>query len=78
MLIILMLMLVVEVKGYFIKQLVNLFFSDYVAMNLHPMNARRVFPCMDEPSLRSRITFTFNNMEYETMVSNSLLQAESQ
>ncbi|OWR41739.1 aminopeptidase N like protein [Danaus plexippus plexippus] len=62
-------------NGLYLGQYDN---SDYVAMNLHPMNARRVFPCMDEPSLRSRITFTFNNMEYETMVSNSLLQAESQ
>nr|ASU92549.1 glutamine aminopeptidase-like protein 11 [Achaea janata] len=49
----------------------------YVAMNLHPTNARRVFPCMDEPTEVSIISFTFNNMEYTNLVSNSLLEENS-
>ncbi|XP_041970735.1 membrane alanyl aminopeptidase-like [Aricia agestis] len=51
---------------------------DYIAMNLHPTNARRVFPCMDEPTEASTISFTFNNMEYNNMISNSLLMDNSQ
>ncbi|CAG5041313.1 unnamed protein product [Parnassius apollo] len=47
-------------------------------MNLHPANARRVFPCVDEPSEATTISFTFNNVQYDHMVMNSMLEEGSQ
>ncbi|XP_053604247.1 membrane alanyl aminopeptidase-like isoform X2 [Plodia interpunctella] len=52
--------------------------NTYVAMNLHPTNARRVFPCMDEPTEASTISFTFNNLNYNHLVGNSMLVENSQ
>lgn len=49
-----------------------------MAMNLHPTNARRVFPCMDEPNLATTIAFTFENMEYSNLILNSMLATDSQ
>ncbi|KAM3967321.1 membrane alanyl aminopeptidase [Aphomia sociella] len=51
--------------------------NNYLAMNLHPTNARRVFPCMDEPTESSTISFTFNGLNYNHIVSNALLQENS-
>ncbi|XP_026755599.2 aminopeptidase N-like [Galleria mellonella] len=48
--------------------------STYIAMNLYPTNARRVFPCMDEPTASSDITFSFKNLNYNFILSNSLLE----
>ncbi|XP_048007237.1 aminopeptidase N-like isoform X1 [Leguminivora glycinivorella] len=45
--------------------------SDYYAMNLHATNARRVFPCMDELTEPSTISFTFNNIPYNNIFMNS-------
>ncbi|XP_014370589.2 membrane alanyl aminopeptidase [Papilio machaon] len=50
----------------------------YLAMNLHPTYARRVFPCIDEPNQSSTIRFTFNNIEYDNLVVNSMLEDNSQ
>ncbi|XP_048007238.1 aminopeptidase N-like isoform X2 [Leguminivora glycinivorella] len=44
---------------------------DYYAMNLHATNARRVFPCMDELTEPSTISFTFNNIPYNNIFMNS-------
>ncbi|XP_063360349.1 aminopeptidase N-like [Cydia amplana] len=44
---------------------------DYLAMNLHATNARRVFPCMDELTEPSTISFTFNNIPYNNIFMNS-------
>ncbi|XP_063619790.1 aminopeptidase N-like [Cydia splendana] len=44
---------------------------DYMAMNLHATNARRVFPCMDELTEPSTISFTFNNIPYNNIFMNS-------
>ncbi|XP_013184638.1 membrane alanyl aminopeptidase isoform X2 [Amyelois transitella] len=52
--------------------------NTYVAMNLYPTNARRVFPCMDEPTEASVISFTFNNLNYNHLISNSMLEENSQ
>ncbi|CAK1599087.1 unnamed protein product [Parnassius mnemosyne] len=52
--------------------------NTYLAMNLHPANARRVFPCVDEPSEATTISFTFNNVQYDHMVMNSMLEDNSQ
>lgn len=41
-------------------------------MNLHPFNARRVFPCMDEPNLLTNaLSFTFEDMDFNTVLTNS-------
>lgn len=50
-------------------------FSSYLAMNLHPTYARRVFPCMDEPFVPNTgplITINFNNPEYNNIIANSV------
>ncbi|XP_045765828.1 aminopeptidase N-like [Maniola jurtina] len=49
--------------------------NEYIAMNLHPTNARRVFPCMDEPNLSARyLTFTFKDMDnFARLLTNSRL-----
>ncbi|KAJ8733124.1 hypothetical protein PYW08_001422 [Mythimna loreyi] len=52
--------------------------DSYVAMNLHPTYARRVFPCMDEPTEASSMSFTFNNLDYTHLISNSQLEDNSQ
>ncbi|XP_026755769.2 aminopeptidase N-like isoform X2 [Galleria mellonella] len=51
----------------------------YIAMNLHPTHARRVFPCMDELTQASntRISFTFNGLDAYTIVTNSKTQGNS-
>ncbi|CAH0605710.1 unnamed protein product [Chrysodeixis includens] len=49
----------------------------YVGMNLHPIYARRVFPCMDEPALTSKFKFTFHGLDYTNIVSNSQLEDNS-
>ncbi|XP_026737103.1 membrane alanyl aminopeptidase-like isoform X2 [Trichoplusia ni] len=49
----------------------------YVGMNLHPIYARRVFPCMDEPTLTAKFKFTFKNLNYQHIVSNSALEDNS-
>ncbi|CAB3260804.1 unnamed protein product [Arctia plantaginis] len=46
----------------------------YLAMNLHPTYARQVFPCMDEPTEQAVIKFTYNNVEFNTLLSNSQLE----
>ncbi|CAK1546282.1 unnamed protein product [Leptosia nina] len=44
----------------------------YVAMNLHPTNARRVFPCIDEPNVQTTISFTFAGVNtYTNVIANS-------
>lgn len=45
--------------------------SQYVGMNLFPTNARRVFPCMDELQASTMISFTFENVPFTEIVSNS-------
>ncbi|CAG9795011.1 unnamed protein product [Diatraea saccharalis] len=40
-------------------------------MNLHPTNARRVFPCIDEPTETPLISFTINDVNYQNLISNS-------
>ncbi|KAI8424610.1 hypothetical protein MSG28_003044 [Choristoneura fumiferana] len=50
---------------------------NYLAMNLHATNARRVFPCMDELTEASTISFTFNNIPYNNIVMNSRLEDNS-
>ncbi|XP_075971877.1 membrane alanyl aminopeptidase-like isoform X2 [Anticarsia gemmatalis] len=52
--------------------------NSYLAMNLHPIYARRVFPCIDEPTASSMIRFTFNGLDYTHLVSNSMLEENSQ
>ncbi|KAJ8727740.1 hypothetical protein PYW07_001859 [Mythimna separata] len=52
--------------------------NSYVAMNLHPTYARRVFPCMDEPTELSIMSFTFNDLDYTHLISNSQLEENSQ
>ncbi|XP_050343836.1 aminopeptidase N-like [Nymphalis io] len=52
--------------------------TDYIAMNLHATNARRVFPCMDEPNLSTITTFTFEDMGYETVLTNAMLAPDSE
>ncbi|XP_061710734.1 aminopeptidase N-like isoform X2 [Cydia pomonella] len=47
---------------------------NYLAMNLHATNARRVFPCMDELTEPSTISFTFNNIPYNNIFMNSALE----
>ncbi|XP_072939971.1 membrane alanyl aminopeptidase-like [Epargyreus clarus] len=61
-------------KGLFIS---NFNEVKYLAMNLHPINARRVFPCIDEPNILSTVTFTFNDTDFNHMVANSLLEENS-
>ncbi|RVE43926.1 hypothetical protein evm_011437 [Chilo suppressalis] len=48
---------------------------DYLAMNLFPTNARRVFPCIDEPTETSIISFTINEAPYANIISNTQLEA---
>ncbi|KAH9643211.1 hypothetical protein HF086_012873 [Spodoptera exigua] len=50
----------------------------YLAMNLHPTYARRVFPCMDEPTEGSVISFSFEGLDYTHLISNSMLEENSQ
>ncbi|XP_045494179.1 aminopeptidase N-like [Colias croceus] len=46
----------------------------YVAMNLHPTNARRVFPCIDEPNVHTTISFNFAGINnYQHVIANSIL-----
>ncbi|XP_052740779.1 aminopeptidase N-like [Bicyclus anynana] len=53
--------------------------EEYIAMNLHPTNARRVFPCMDEPNLRSvAVTFNFIDMGFEHLMTNTALAGDSE
>ncbi|XP_047528953.1 membrane alanyl aminopeptidase-like [Vanessa atalanta] len=52
--------------------------TNYIAMNLYPTHARRVFPCMDEPNLSTITTFTFENMGYENIITNAMTAPESQ
>ncbi|RVE40353.1 hypothetical protein evm_014997 [Chilo suppressalis] len=47
----------------------------YLAMNLFPTNARRVFPCIDEPTETSIISFTINEAPYANIISNTQLEA---
>ncbi|XP_034830016.1 aminopeptidase N-like [Maniola hyperantus] len=49
--------------------------NEYIAMNLHPTNAKRVFPCMDEPNLSARyFSFTFEDMDnFARLLTNSRL-----
>ncbi|KAJ0178636.1 hypothetical protein K1T71_005411 [Dendrolimus kikuchii] len=54
------------------------FDTSYIGMNLHPTHARRVFPCMDEPTEASTIRFTFDNMGYTNLIGNSLLEDNSE
>lgn len=49
-----------------------------MGMNLHPIFARRVFPCMDEPTLTAKFKFTFKNLNYQHIVSNSALEDNSE
>ncbi|XP_068631137.1 membrane alanyl aminopeptidase-like [Battus philenor] len=51
--------------------------NTYLAMNLHPTFARRVFPCVDEPTESSNIRFTINNVQYDNIVMNSMLEENS-
>ncbi|KAG6458907.1 hypothetical protein O3G_MSEX011116 [Manduca sexta] len=51
--------------------------NPYIAMNLHPTNARRVFPCMDEPTEASTITISFKNIEQTNIVANADLDASN-
>ncbi|CAH2217442.1 jg25470, partial [Pararge aegeria aegeria] len=61
--------------GIFLGQLDD---DEYIAMNLHPNNARRVFPCMDEPNLLTTgLSFTFNDMGFDTILSNTQLVPDS-
>lgn len=46
-------------------------------MNLHPTNARRVFPCIDEPTEESTISLRFNNVPFDNIVANSQLEENS-
>nr|WAK99419.1 aminopeptidase N 9 [Spodoptera frugiperda] len=52
--------------------------NTYLAMNLHPTYARRVFPCMDEPTEASIISFSFEGLEYNHLTSNAMLEENSQ
>ncbi|XP_046963465.1 membrane alanyl aminopeptidase-like [Vanessa cardui] len=52
--------------------------TSYVAMNLFPTHARRVFPCMDEPNLSTITTFTFEDMGYDTVFTNAMLAPDSE
>ncbi|CAH1647280.1 unnamed protein product [Spodoptera littoralis] len=52
--------------------------NNYLAMNLHPTYARRVFPCMDEPTEASIISFSFEGLDYNHLTSNSMLEENSQ
>ncbi|XP_059049748.1 aminopeptidase N-like [Achroia grisella] len=52
--------------------------NSYVAMNLYPTHARRVFPCMDELTQRPNISFSFNGLDYNNIVTNSMPQQNSQ
>ncbi|XP_013142060.1 PREDICTED: membrane alanyl aminopeptidase-like isoform X2 [Papilio polytes] len=63
-------------RGLYVGSYIN--DGTYLAMNLHPTNARRVFPCIDEPNQSSTIRFTFNNIEYDNLVVNSMLEDNSQ
>ncbi|CAH0407482.1 unnamed protein product [Chilo suppressalis] len=49
--------------------------GSYLAMNLFPTNARRVFPCIDEPTETSIISFTINEAPYANIISNTQLEA---
>ncbi|XP_063824400.1 membrane alanyl aminopeptidase-like [Ostrinia nubilalis] len=46
--------------------------NNYLAMNLHPTYARRVFPCIDELTEASTISFAINGVDYPVILSNSL------
>ncbi|CAH2105886.1 unnamed protein product [Euphydryas editha] len=52
--------------------------TEYVAMNLHATNARRVFPCLDEPNLSAVTSFTFEGFDHETILSNAQLEDNEQ
>lgn len=41
-------------------------------MNLFPTNARRVFPCMDELQAVATISFIFEEVPFDEIVSNSI------
>ncbi|XP_030032718.2 membrane alanyl aminopeptidase [Manduca sexta] len=45
----------------------------YIGMNLHPTNARRVFPCMDDPTEAATVSFTFIDVDYNNIITNSIL-----
>ncbi|KAL0882646.1 hypothetical protein ABMA27_001081 [Loxostege sticticalis] len=45
--------------------------NSYVAMNLHPTNARRVFPCIDELTALATITLSVNGLGDKTIISNT-------
>ncbi|XP_035438240.2 membrane alanyl aminopeptidase-like isoform X2 [Spodoptera frugiperda] len=53
--------------------------NTYLAMNLHPTYARRVFPCMDEPTEAPIISFSFEGLHYTYthLISNSMLVEDS-
>ncbi|XP_050667552.1 aminopeptidase N-like [Leptidea sinapis] len=48
----------------------------YLAMNLHPTNARRVFPCFDDITVPAN-TFSLNvaGLNYQNMASNTAVQS---
>lgn len=50
--------------------------DSYLAMNLHPTHARRVFPCLDEPTESSLISFNFNNEEHREIIGNSINEGD--
>ncbi|KAJ8733125.1 hypothetical protein PYW08_001423 [Mythimna loreyi] len=73
---------IIEYTGYLTESGLGLHLGKYnqgtyVAMNLNPTYARRVFPCMDEPTEISITSFKFNNLDYNHLVSNSMLEPNS-
>lgn len=42
-----------------------------MAMYLFPTNARRVFPCIDELQAHTAISFTFEDVPFNNIVSNT-------
>ncbi|GBP46434.1 Membrane alanyl aminopeptidase [Eumeta japonica] len=46
--------------------------NSYLAMNLYPTHARRVYPCMDLLTAGAPLTMTFHNEEYNNIIGSSL------